>query len=410
MNRLSAPPVTLIILLITLAGCISPPDNDKPPGRQAAGSQQADAAPSDPGEIIADQPKTIALFLPLSGNLAVYGQAIRDGIISARFQSKSSRPVRVHVFDSAKLSIQQLLDRASHAGVEMAIGPLERQKVDTLLAQTNLPFPVLALNRGHTATGHRQVYQFGLAPEDEMVQVAQRLFADGKRYLLALYPASDWGDRNYAAFAERWKSLGGNMLDSVRYADQKDYSEPVKSLLHVDQSLSRAKDLQGIIGRKFAFTPRRRQDVDAVFLLGNQAQARKINPTLIYYYAEDIPVYATSHIYESGNSSIDAIDLNGILFCDIPWKVSVDEAIVTEIKAGWQDASSAMAPFYALGVDAFRLLPRLPLMYAEDKFHGVTGTLEITHNKIIRRSLLWAKVVQGKAVLEDMLDPSADDI
>ena len=101
--------------------------------------------------------------------------------------------------------------------------------------------------------------------------------------------------------------------------------------------------------RRFEFTARRRHDIDFVFLLSNATQARGINPTLAFFYAEDIPVYAISHVHVGTDSRIDAIDMNGIRFCDIPWKLTNDDSTQQLIVETWPGANSQLSPFYALG-------------------------------------------------------------
>ena len=277
--------------------------------------------------------------------------------------------------------------------------------MSTIAAIKKLPVPVLALNRTHDGSGNADLYQFGLAPEDEMVQVADQVFKEGKKNALAIYPDSQWGERNFEAFRNRWVSLGGNIIGDAPYEQQRDYSTLIKSILDVDKSEQRAADLRRILGQRFEFTPRRRQDIDFVFLLGNQAQARGINPTLAFFYADDIPVYSTSHIYEASDSRIESIDLNRIRFCDIPWKLTNNEPIQLAINEQWPASASQLAPFYALGVDAFRLYPRLNQLrqYPETKIYGSTGVLKLNPRNVLVRKLMWAQFTDGEVVTSPMV-------
>ncbi|GJL67303.1 MAG: penicillin-binding protein activator [Nitrospirales bacterium] len=357
--------------------------------------------------VVENQPKAIALLLPLHGDLAPIGRAIRDAIVASRFQLDSE--VEIKIYDTSTDSIQSLLSQAVQNGAELAIGPLERDKVTELSANQLLPIPILALNRTLDASGNPNLYQFALAPEDEMVQVADQVFKEGKRNALVISPDSEWGERNLTAFRNRWLSLGGNIVDSASYTNQKDYSTLIKSLLDVDQSEERAASLRRIIGQGFEFTPRRRKDIDFVFLLGNQTQARGINPTLAFYYAEDIPVYSTSHVYEYSESRIESIDLNGIRFCDIPWKLNLADPAQAQLQSLWPAASTGLAPFYALGVDAFRLYPRLEQMkqLQGEKIYGATGILSLNPNNILIRRLLWAQFSNGEVITSPQVVPAS---
>jgi outer membrane PBP1 activator LpoA protein len=358
--------------------------------------------------VVQNQPKAIALMLPLHGDLAPFGRAIRDAIIASRYQLESE--VDIQVYDTSRDSIEELVVRAKASGAELIIGPLDRENVTRLAQNPTLPMPILALNRTLDGSSNPNLYQFALAPEDEMIQVADQVFREGKKNALIIFPDSDWGERNVTAFRNRWLSLGGNIVNNAAYANQKDYSTMVKSLLDVDLSEGRASNLRRIIGQSFEFTPRRRQDIDFVFLLGNQTQARGINPTLAFYYAEDIPVYSTSHVYEYSESRIESIDLNGIRFCDIPWKLNTPDASQQQLQNLWPGTRGGLAAFYALGVDAFRLYPRLEQMkqLTNERIYGSTGILSLNPNNILVRRLLWAQFANGEVITSPQVVESGE--
>ena len=345
--------------------------------------------------IVEEQPEKIALVLPLSGRLGTIGRAIRDGYIAAHYQLTPDSKLKI--YDSTSGEILDVLTRAVADGAQVIIGPLDRGKV-TKISQLPLKVPVIALNRSLNNKINSNLYQFGLAPEDESRQVAERVFQEGLLKGLIVAPDSEWGDRNFEAFTDSFTDRGGLIVDSVRFTDQRDYSDLIKSLLNVDSSEQRAAELRRITGERFEFTARRRQDIDFVFLLSNATQARGINPTLAFFYAEDIPVYATSHVHTGTDSQINTIDMNGIRFCDIPWKLTKNDSTKQLIVDSWSDASSQLSPFYALGVDAHRLYPRLQQLkeFPEEKIFGATGILTLNKDNVVNRSLTWAQFRHGK--------------
>ena len=353
-------------------------------------------------QVISSQPKSIALLLPTNGTLGPFGRAIRDGIIASHYHQNGKAEIRV--YDTSNQNVLELIDRAAANGAELIIGPLDRNNVNTLALQSSLPVPVLALNRSIEQAKSNDIYQFGLAPEDEMIQVADQAFSDGNKKVLALFPDSAWGNRNFETFKSHWLELGGTIVDSSSYSSQKSYADLVKSLLNVDESELRSTSLRRIVGKRFEFTPRRRQDIDFIFLLGDPAQARGINPTLAFFYAENIPVYSTSHVHELDDSKIDSIDLNGIRFCDIPWKIAEGDPVQLSIKKAWPLSQAQMAPFFALGVDAYRVYPRLEQLkkIRTNKIFGSTGVLQLDKNNIITRKLMWAQYRDGEVMTVPM--------
>ena len=364
--------------------------------------------------LIAQRPKKIALILPLQdAQLGVYGRAIRDGFIAGYYFDKGTQKNQatgldsaIKIFDSSQADIIDLVQQASSEGVGMIIGPLERDKI-TRLAKQHLEVPVMALNRTDIKARSRNLYQFGLAPEDESVQLAEQIYDTGLLRGLIIAPDTDWGQRNVDAFSERFLSLGGTIIDTARFTSQRDYSEFVKSLLNIELSELRAQTLRQVIRQGFQFQARRRQDIDFVLLLANHTQAKGINPTLAYFYAEDVPVYATSHVHELSASRIDTLDLKGIKFCDIPWKLTDIDPVQTIIQKTWPAAAARLARFYALGLDAYRLYPRLGVPGASTHIFGATGVLELNPENVIQRRLSWGKFKDGEVVVVPQYEMTA---
>jgi hypothetical protein len=286
------------------------------------------------------------------------------------------------------------------------IGPLNKQKVASL-TQFRLPVPVLALNRlnrtGHAKT-NPNLYHLSLAPEDEASQIARQSRLEGLKHALIIAPNNEWGDRTTNAFKEIWRQNDGLIAGESRFAEDENYNQFIQGLLLVDQSISRADELKRIIGSSFEFTPQRRQDIDVVILLANSRQARQINPSLAFYYADDLPVYGTSLTYDTGDNRINNIDLNGIRFCDIPWKLAPADAFRDKIQALWPQSAKQLSSIFALGVDAYNVLPRLKQLrdLPNSAFFGGTGRLTMKEQTLIRE-LMWGQYTKGKVAALPMV-------
>lgn len=355
-------------------------------------------------KVVREQPKHIALMLPLQGNLSVYGRAIRNGFLAAYYAGSFDHRPLIKIYDTSLGDVQNIYKKAVDHGAEFVVGPLDRGRLQSLQDLDSFSVPILALNR---AINRRipGLYQFGLAPEDEVLQVVRQAHRDGYRRALVIAPDTDWGKRNGMVFADSWQALDGEIVDTLMFSSQKDYSDVIKSLLDIDQSEDRAHRLRQVIRERLEFRPRRRKDIDFIFLLASPAQARGINPTLAFYYAEDLPVYSTSHINENLDSKIESIDLNGIRFCDIPWKLTDQQGLPAEIKARFTEADDSLGPFYALGVDAYHLLPRLSQLDKVENYRlfGTTGILTLDANNVINRRLMWASIEAGEVITLPMI-------
>ena len=90
--------------------------------------------------------------------------------------------------------------------------------------------------------------------------------------------------------------------------------------------------------------------------------------------------------------------MNGIRFCEIPWKLMDPDAFQRQIQTTWPAATGRLAAFYALGVDAYQLYPRLKQLKTlkNSKINGVTGVLSLNDARIITRELMWGQFKNGE--------------
>jgi outer membrane PBP1 activator LpoA protein len=284
--------------------------------------------------------------------------------------------------------------------------------VQQLASQPVLAVPVLTLNAIDDDTlNNTLLFQFGLAPEDEAREVARRAWQDGYRRAIALIPEGSWGERIYAAYLEEWQTLGGRVLEVGYYTDtETDHGAAISAVLNLDSSKARHQQLVRLAGQTLEFEPRRRQDVDMIFMLATPRQARLINPQLSFYRASRLPVYATSHVYSGRpDSSLDA-DLNDVAFCDMPWMLVSDGArdyLQTSIAEYWPASAVRYGRFHALGIDAWRVIPYIDQLENSlmGAYQGVTGNLTLDASRQLHRSLNWAHFQQGLPVpLESRLE------
>mgnify|MGYP000592645573 CR=1 FL=1 len=349
------------------------------------------------------QPKHIALLLPLTGKFSNSGKAVREGFMAAYYQTlhKGFDVPSINIIDTeASGSIELAYGDAQALGAEWIIGPLDKKQVNELSSSTQLPIPTLALNysddidMGGLPTN---LYQFGLSAEDEAMLIADRAFLLGYRHVLALTPNNSWGKRVYASFEAYWLSLGGHISEQLYYESKKDYNPDIKSLLNVNESQSRYKKIRQIMREPVEFETYRREDADWVFLLALPTQGRQIKPMFNFNFAASLPVFSTSHIFTGTVNNQKDMDLNGIQFTDIPWLLE-DSELKKTIEKNQELSRGSYSRLYALGVDAFRLYPRLQQLSSlkSSKIFGVTGDLSLDENNRIHRKLPFSIFKNGK--------------
>jgi outer membrane PBP1 activator LpoA protein len=400
--------VLTIALTAVLTGCPTP--TIKPPFEPVP--EQPIPAQPPPSLVIrheipheypaASLPAQIALLLPLSGRQEAAGVAVREGFLCAYFQQKDSaqRP-RVRVYDIADREIGGAYLHAIDDGAQFIVGPLTKDEVAGIAAIADGRVPVLTLN--YLAEGTvvpQDFYQFALAPEDEARQVARRVIADGRPRGVALAPTGEWGTRVLNAFAAELGALGGELIARGIYdSSANDYSPEILQLLRLSDSRERHARLVAMLGSKLEFEPRRRGDIDFIFVVGQPAQGRLIRPQLKFYYAGDIPMYATSDVFEPDETA--NIDLDGVTFPDMPWMILSTPA-AGELRAStqqvWPSSANRRGRLYAFGYDAYQLIPALRnhMLGATTILAGMTGQLTIDAQGHIHRELDWAQIRNGK--------------
>lgn len=352
---------------------------------------------------LASQPLTkIALLLPQEGQLASVSRALRDGFLAAHYQAQQAgqTPPDIVLYDSSQLrSMDDFYRQAQAEGVQLVVGPLEKPLVKQLSDHEQLPITTLALNYSEAGQeGPAQLFQFGLAAEDEAREVARRAWADGMRRAVALVPRGEWGDRVLGAFRQSWEAAGGSLIAAEHVEQPVQLAQQIADLFQLRQSEARAKRLQNVLGTSVAAQPTRRQDVDFIFLAATPQQAQQIKPTLAFQYAGDVPVYATSHLFTGSNEQRQYLDLNGIRFCETPWLLNVNDPLRQQVSAQWPQAGGSLGRLYAMGVDAYRLAPRLSQLKTlpDTQIDGLSGRLSLSPAQRIERQLPWAEFRDGQ--------------
>ena len=338
-------------------------------------------------------PGSVALMLPLSGRLAPAGKAVLDGYLAAYYTARSTGQAshELVVMDMNEYtSANTAYEEAINLGATIAVGPLRKQGVADLATRLDRPIPVLALNRVDQvlpASGSALV-QMSLAPEDEARRVAEIAFGQGARSALLISPQGSWGSKVAGALREQWTELGGTVVATVTFSAEVEYSESLKSALGLAASDQRARNIRDMLATNIEFTPRRREDPDAVFLLGqNGPQARSIKPLLAFHYAGELPVYSISSIY-NGMPDDRNRDLNGIRLVETPWLLGASPNLRVAIAAG-DTGSGNYTRLNALGADAFLLQSEFSRLQsgADALLRGNTGLLSMDPQLRIHREL-----------------------
>lgn len=335
-----------------------------------------------------------ALLLPISGDLAKAGQALRDGFISAWYELPEPRlPLRV--YDSGKDAAQAVAayQSAQRDGAGFIIGPLTKDGVVAVAAQA-VGLPWLTLN--YVDGLIPGATQFGLAPEDEARAAALDAIANGRRQALTLAPSNPWGERALAAFNIAFLEQGGSVLQSTRYAPgTQDFGTPLRGLLALDASQQRHLALERILGVQAEFEARPRDDAELLFAPLTATEARALAPQLDFFHARDLASYTISAAH---SGRVDR-QLDGLRLCDMPWVLD-DSGTWSAQRARARDlfpeSMRDQPRLFALGGDALRLTRARDALARGQDVDGATGRLALLPGNRVVRNLSCRPILDGR--------------
>jgi outer membrane PBP1 activator LpoA protein len=407
---------TLTALLgLQLASCadVQSESDQPPPGILTPNPVTHQTAPLPPGPAGARgaaplTPLTggaqIALLLPLTGAQSALAGSVRDGFLTAYYSQPAADRPALRIYDTSQMSVAAALIQATGDGAGFIVGPLTRAEVAAAAGYAGPRPPLLVLNAltGPPPAGNA-LYQFALSPEEEARQVARRVVADGNRAGVALVPSDEWGRRVLAAFTQELNAAGGQLLDTASYdAASTDYAAAISQVLRINESEARNKRLESVLGTKLTFQPRRRGDVGFIFSPGPAQAERLLRPQLKFYFAGDVPTYATADAFEPNSNANQ--DLDGLVFPDAPWMLgsALVDGVRDATNTAWPAGGPRRSILFAFGFDAARLAVALRAIPPASgnatslSVDGLTGRLTIAADGHVLRDLMWAQIHNGE--------------
>jgi outer membrane PBP1 activator LpoA protein len=404
--------IRLIFLTYLIAGC-APSNINNIENTQTEVfvlPKMRDANLTSPTLDLDEFPKRVALLLPLSGEYKREGESVLIGFLSAHYSLMSSNQKiqSINVYDTQSYdSAKDAYDQAVNEGAEFIVGPLLQDSVSELSEKIAFNVPVLALNSNQNNEVYTiGMYQFSLSSLDEVISTSNKVISDGNNLGAIIMPNNELGRDLRDIYKSTFESMGGMILDDQFYnPDNQDFSDELKALLIIDNSENRYRRLSANLGEFIAFEPRRRQDIDFIFLLATDTtNAKLLKSQLDYHLSGDdpIPIYSTSNIF-SLRENMD--DLDGVIFTDAPWVIDQQswlKDLPTKLMKFWP-GDAIQSRQNAMGYDAYFLTSKLAKQnnsYLKE-FNGATGQLYMDSENKIRRRLAWAKLIDGKTEVSE---------
>ena len=257
--------------------------------------------------------RSIALLLPLTGELAGLGEEVRDGFLAAYLHGELEDQ-NVTLYDTAGGAATDAYNRAVAHGADVVVGPLDKAAVAAIFALAPR-LPLVALNTpARDAEAPKDAVQLALAVEDEAAAVRAALAASDLRRIVVFQNETSWAGRASANLAG---DAGLDIVATGRLRDMAATTDVAAEALAVVESTARHAAIERLVGAELKFTPRRRDDVDAIVAFVEADELLALKPALEFHFAGDLPLYVWSRV-PRGNA---AANIRGVRVCDIPWRL-----------------------------------------------------------------------------------------
>lgn len=381
----------------------------------------------------------VAVLLPLSGRLAQQGLAIKEGALAAYFQRKQSGLLRdteaetlIHFYDTQANDIQTLVENVKD--YDVVVGPLVKDTLTQFVNAAPKSLNIVGLNRldiapseasldSATVLNNREGMSedvestvpgmrvfFALSPEDEAVQLAQKVFKTGALQPIVIAHQSGAAKRMADTFIQTWEELhkgDRNLPELATFTDNKSMRTGLTALLDVKQSLTRINTIRNLTSQQVHSVPRNRRDIDAIILFATPQQTELLNPiveaSLSPFNNKTVPVYASSRSFSETFSNNSLRDLRNITFTDMPWMLpgNPSQQIKQETANIWPERDDTLKRLFALGFDAYHVLQDMPALAAlpQARIQGLTGMLSIDQSGNVVRLLPFGKITESEVIL-----------
>jgi len=218
----------------------------------------------------------VVVLLPLSGDYAVAGQAILEGL---KLDWPFNRPFTV-IDSSVYGSMVELWELVKLYEPDFVIGPLNKQNI---IAWQNLEtqIPTLYLNQPRYQFG----YEKALSPNKKLGLVQLKAFIESTSLenILVLQSNHSAAKNLQTQFKQAWLDQQPDRFYKALNIKQGIHQAMTKAL-NVQRSFARKNWVQKTIQQEIEFEPRARQDLDAIVHFSSIDEAIQVKPILDFYH------------------------------------------------------------------------------------------------------------------------------
>lgn len=356
-------------------------------------------------EVELTTPLQAAVMLPLSGNLAVQGQAIQNGILMSYKQSGGQ--LKVKFYDTQAHAIPALYSQALKDGADIIIGPLLKDRVQELMT-LKPTVPVLALNEIDKPVTGDKYYYFSLSAASDAAQAARYLHEQGYRQPLVLAAQDRIGYASVQSFDKAWQEASGGRAIIATFGGRQEIEGMVRSALSGKAAAGRIQP----VASNEAEQHNTFNGIDAAYIVGNPTETRSIKPYIDFNVSQakgGLATFTAARGYDSASREV-LPELNGLHISDMPLLLGHNDDILQQVQVLWPQLQGDNLRLFAMGYDAFTLTSKLQQLRASPSMSlsGLTGQISVDPSGVILRQPVWG-VYNNGIVRDGSLPPPATD-
>ena len=342
----------------------------------------------------------VTVLLPLSGDWANAGRAIRDGILFEYQERQTTVGVALTVIDSESLTPEQLIATGQSTDTEFVIGPLQKDKIAILL-ESKPRMPLLLLNRVQTNALllKSPTYSLSLAVEDDAESTINQIAREvDQARVVVFHSDSPLGVRSAQAIRQQLTVVGGSHAGQFILDDKKPETA-ITQAFGVTDSENRRRELSKTLALRLEHTPRIRQDMSAVVVHTDPKKAQRIRPLLDFYYLDQTPVYLIGAYRDDLPDIVE--DLKNTRVMVTPWDLGTP---AKQALASRPLAQGVFGSLVGVGIDAMSMAVQLGFG-GSTSIQGETGFLTLSADSMIHRQLSTIHISSTEAITRHLWEP-----
>ena len=180
-----------------------------------------------------------------------------------------------------------------------------------------------------------------------------------------------------------------NNENTLSLKNSSDYEQKIADYFEINLSNERVRSLRNVLKEKINFSPRKRKDIDKIFIDASPNETKRIIPAIRYNLIFDAEVLTYPKSLDVWNSELSLSELNKVEGLEYPVllnRMNIFEKIIPELNVNEKIAFSAGFDIFFFGAK---------IRSRSSNFSGLLGRYEIKENFLYSKPLKFRIDLSG---------------